>query len=128
LSRLLAHVRAAGIRIKCLYADKGFCSIPVLRHLLELRLPAIIATPIRGKQAGTRALCQGRTSYATTHTFRSAEQGELTVPVTVARTYKRQRSGRRSATWCVYACLGVQAPAGRIRKRYRRRFGIESSY
>jgi transposase len=50
-----------------LYADKGFCSMPVLRHLLSLRLPAIIATPVRGKQGGTRALCQGRTSYATTH-------------------------------------------------------------
>jgi Transposase DDE domain len=128
LDRLLARVQAAGIRIKCLYADKGFCSIPLLRRLLSLRLPAIIATPVRGKQGGTRALCQGRTSYATTHTFRSAEHGELTVPVTVARTYKRQRSGRRRATWCVYVCLGVQAAAPRIRKRYRRRFGVESSY
>src|SRR5207249_1387413 len=93
-----------------------------------LRLPAIIATPIRGKQGGTRALCQGRASYTTTHTFRSAEHGELTVPVTVARTYKRRRSGRRSATWCLYVCLSVHAPVGRIRKRYRRRFGVESSY
>lgn len=128
LSRLLAYLRAAGIRIKCLYADKGFCSIPLLRRLLSLGLPAIIATPIRGKQGGTRALCQGRASYLTSHTFRSAEHGELTVPVTVARTYKRQRSGRRSATWCLYVCLGVHAPAPRIRKRYRRRFGVESSY
>jgi len=31
LSRLLNAVRAAQISIKCLYADKGFCSIPVLR-------------------------------------------------------------------------------------------------
>jgi hypothetical protein len=128
LDRLLAHLRAARIQIKCLYADKGFCSIPLLRHLLSLRLPAIIATPVRGKQAGTRALCQGRTSYATTHTFRSAEHGELTVPVTVARAYKRHHSGRRRATWCLYICLVVQAPASRIRRRYRRRFGVESSY
>lgn len=128
LDRLLAHLSAAGIRIKCLYADKGFCSIPVLRRLFRMRVPAIIATPIRGKQGGTRALGQGRTSYRTTHTFRSAEHGELRVPILVARTYKRQRSGRRSATWCLYVCLGVQAPVGRIRKRYRRRFGVESSY
>jgi putative transposase len=100
----------------------------VLRRLFSLRLPSIIATPIRGKTGGTRALCQGHSSYLTTHTFRSAEHGELTVPVIVARTYKRQRSGRRSATWCLYICLGVQAPVRRIRKRYRRRFGVESSY
>src|SRR5436309_5567637 len=107
LSGLLAHLRAAGIRIKCVYADKGFCSIPVLRRLLDLGLPAIIATPIRGKQAGTRALCQGRRSSATSDTFRSAEHGELRVPVTVARSEGRQRSGRRRASWCVYVCLGV---------------------
>ena len=107
LSGLLAHLRAAGIRIKCVYADKGFCSIPVLRRLLDLGLPAIIATPIRGKQAGTRALCQGRRSSATSQTFRSAEHGELRVPVTVARSEGRQRSGRRRASWCVYVCLGV---------------------
>jgi len=128
LDRLLAYLRAAGIRIKCLYADKGLCSIPVLRRVLSLRLRAIIATPVRGKQGGTRAVCQGRTSYAPTHTVRRAEHGELTVPVTVARTSTRHRTGRRRATGCLYVCRGVQAPVGHIRKRYRRRFGVESSY
>jgi len=33
LKRLLSALRAAQIRITCLYADKGFCCIPVLRYL-----------------------------------------------------------------------------------------------
>ena len=128
LDRLWTRVRTLGVRIRCRFADKGFCAIPVLRWLTELHLPALIAAPIRGKQGGTRALCQGRASYRTTHTFRSADQGEVTVPVTVGRTYQRQWAGGRRGAWLVYICLGVDDPPPRMRKRYRRRFGIESSY
>jgi hypothetical protein len=128
LDRLLTRVRAAGVRIRCLYADKGFCTTPVLRWLQAQQLPAIITVPVRGKQGGTRALCQGHASYRTTHTFRSAEHGELTVPVAVVRTFKRRRTGQRTGAWLVYVCLGVADPPQRIRRRYRRRFGVESSY
>lgn len=127
LERLLTWVRKVGVRIRCLFADKGFCAIPVLRWLQEQRIPAIIAAPIRGKQGGTRALCQGRASYHTQHTFRSAEHGELTVPVVVVRTAHRRRSGQRVGAWVLYVCLRQSDPPRRIRQRYRRRFGIESS-
>ena len=128
LERLLTYVHQAGVRLSCLYADKGFCTIPVLHWLLAQQIPAIVAAPIRGKQGGTRALCQGATSYRTTHTFQSAEQGAVTVPVSVVRTYHRRRSGQRRVAWLVYVCLDVSDPPPRVRKRYRRRFGIESSY
>src|SRR5690349_41569 len=39
LKRLLSAVRAAEITIKCLYADKGFCCIEVLRYLKRRALP-----------------------------------------------------------------------------------------
>ena len=128
LRRLLSYVRQAGVRIRCLFADKGFCTIPVLHWLLTERMPAILAAPIRGKHGGTRALCQGPKSYRTTHTFASAEHGALSVPVAVVRTYHRRRSGQRRTAWLLYVCLGVDDPPPRVRKRYRRRFGIESSY
>jgi putative transposase len=128
LERLLTRVRALGVRVRCLYADKGFCAIPVLQWLLVQHLPAIIACPIRGKQGGTRALCQGQRGYRRQHTFASAEHGTLTVPVAVVRTYQRRRAGQRTAAWLVYVCLQVADPPLRVRKRYRRRFGIESSY
>ena len=49
LARLLTRVRQAGVRLRRLYADKGFCTIPVLRWLLDERVPTIVAVPIRGK-------------------------------------------------------------------------------
>ncbi len=128
LKRLLSALRAAQIRIKCLYADKGFCCIPVLRYLARRRIPAIVAMPIRGKQGGSRALCRGQKSYRTSYTLQSAEHGKLRVPVAVVRTYQRRRSGRRQVCWLLYVCLGVSGPLKQVRRRYRRRFGIESGY
>lgn len=128
LLKLLSTVKAAGIRIKCLYADKGFCSIAVLRELMRRHIHAIIAMPLRGKQAGTRQLCRGRTSYRTAYTLHSAEQGDLSVPTAVVRTYQRRRSGGRQLRWLVYGCLGVGGRVIQERKRYRRRFGIETGY
>ena len=128
LKRLLSAVQAAQIRIKCLYADKGFCCIEVLRYLSDRRIPAIIALPIRGKQAGSRALCRGPKSYRTNYTLQRAEHGKLNVPVAVVRTYQRRRSGRRQLRWLLYVVLGVGGPLVRVRRRYRRRFGIESGY
>jgi putative transposase len=128
LKRLLNAVRAAQISIKCLYADKGFCCIEVLRYLKRRALPAIVAMPRRGKQGGSRALCRGQTSYWTTYTLQSADQGSLSVPVAVVRTYQRRRSGRRQVCWLLYVCLHISTAPVRVRRRYRRRFGIETGY
>lgn len=128
LKRLLTAVQAAQIRIKCLYADKGFCCIEVLRYLSRRHIAAIVAMPIRGKQAGSRALCRGQKSYWTTYTLQSAEEGKLTVSVAVVRTYQRRRSGSRQLRWLLYVVLGGGGPLLRVRRRYRRRFGIETGY
>jgi putative transposase len=130
VQHLCRRVKTLQISVKCWFLDKGFCAIPLLRWFdAEFQSPALIAAPIRGKTAGLRALCQGRRSYRTTHTFRSANYGELTVPVAVVRTFRRRRDGRRQAEWLVYVVIRLPHVAVRqIRKRYRRRFGIESSY
>lgn len=127
VERLLALVRQSGVRVSCLYADKGFCSVAVLRFLSDQGYAAIIPAPIQGKGGGTRALCVGHASHWTTHTFHRGEPDALSVPIAAARTYT-QRRGRRKAGWCLYVCLGVRAAAERIHQRYAHRFGIESSY
>ena len=60
--------------------------------------------------------------------MQSAENGKLSVPVAVVRTYQRRRSGRRQLRWLLYVVLEVGGPLVRVRRRYRRRFGIESGY
>lgn len=130
VKQLIRRVKALKIKVKRYYFDKGFCSIAVLRVLLaDPNLSAIVAVPIRGKKGGTRALCRGRSSYRTNYTFRNQELGELTVPLAVVRTFRRRRDGTLQATWLIYVILNAkEVPLREIRKLYRRRFGIESSY
>ena len=134
LKWLLKQVTALHVAIRRLYLDKGFCSIPVIRDCLQQRfatLPVIIACPIRGKEdgQGTRALCHGQASYRTSHTFASQDYGQLTIPLGVVKTYSTRRNGTRKVVWLIYVLLNLpDVPLRQVRKLYRRRFGIESSY
>ncbi len=75
VAALLRRWRILGLKVRRLYLDKGFCSIPVLRYIEQSGWPAIIACPIRGKKGGTHGLCQGHKSYRTQHTFKSQQNG-----------------------------------------------------
>lgn len=135
VQRLIAQVRTLGLRRGCLYLDKAFCCVSVLRYLQEQTAFAVmVAAPLRGKAhcgGGTRALCHGRASYFTHHTFLSPEHGALRVPVAVVRTLCRRRDGTCQTQWLVYVVLRLKPlklRIGQVRQRYRLRFGIESSY
>jgi putative transposase len=132
LASLIRRVRILGVEIKWLLLDKGFCSIPIFRYVEASGWPAIIACPIRGKSGGTKALCKGRSSYRTSHTFRSAGYGEFTADVVVARTFtthKRSKRGKRRLQWLVYVVFHCDDLSPRqVRRLYRRRFGVETSY
>ena len=62
---LLSRLTVLKVKMKRLYLDRGFFSIPVIRWLQALRIPFLMPAIIRGKTGGTRALCQGRQSYRT---------------------------------------------------------------
>jgi putative transposase len=131
VAALLRRLRHLEFKVRRLYLDKGFCTIPILRYLAEQKWPAILACPIRGKRGGTRALCQGHRSYLTEHTFKSQPHGAYTVPVAVVRTltsHKRRKHGSRRVQWLVFVLLNSKVSARLARKLYRRRFGIETSY
>ena len=131
VAALVRRLRILGLKVGRLYLDKGFCSIPVLHYLEQSGWPTIIACPIRGKKGGTRALCQGNKSYRTHHTFKSQPNGSFTAPVAVVRTYtshKRSKRKKRRATWLLFVVLNCKAHPKSVRKLYRKRFGIETSY
>jgi putative transposase len=130
VKRLLEQLRNLGIKWSCLYLDKGFCSIPIIRYLQRHRYSAIIACPIRGKTGGTRALCTGRKSYLTRHTFSSAKNGSCEASVAVVRTFDSsgRRKRKRKARWLAYVLINVDLRADQVRARYRSRFGVETSY
>ncbi|MBM7846771.1 hypothetical protein [Herpetosiphon giganteus] len=126
VERLLAHGTRAGITIKCLYADKGFCSVAVFQAVVAAQIPAIIAVPLRRPGVGT--LAHGPISHWGTHTFTSDTAGAVTVRIAAVRTYAQRRRGGYELRWCLFACFAIRESLIGVRRRYRRRFGIESIY
>jgi hypothetical protein len=131
VDHLLTRVHVQGIGISCLLLDKGFESIAVMDYLTRQGQAALIACPIRGTTGGTRALCQGRKSYATVHTFKDKHGQEFTATVLVCRVFTTaRRTGRlhRQAEWLLFIELGLTLSPRYARHVYGRRFGIETSY
>ena len=131
LQELLKRLSGQAIRSDCLYLDKGFASSKVINYLTERQQPALLACPIRGKAHGTRALCQGPKSYCTPYTFQSPTEGECPAQLAVCRgftTAKRTKRLKRRAIWLIYILIHLDLTPKQARRRYRRRFGIESSY
>src|SRR5919202_1920985 len=102
MDHLLGRLETLNLRVKRLCLDKGFSGTAVLAALSERRQPTIIACPIRGKKGGTRALCQGQSSYRTRYTFKEGRAEAFTAEVGVCRTItssKRTHRMERRVTW-----------------------------
>ena len=127
---LLQEVQNLDVQINHLLLDKGFAGIAVQQYLETASFSALIACPIRGKTGGTRALCRGRKSYRTTHTF-SSTAGSHTAQVAVCRvfiTHKPTGRARRRGDWLVFILINLDFTPQQAKRLYRRRFGIETSY
>lgn len=125
LKILLTHLQELGFRqIRVLYLDKGFASTKIIDHLKERKQPAIIACPIRGKDGGTRALCQGRKSYRTEYTFTDGTQATISLKATLVP----DKSGKRRRKWLAFIIIELDWTPEKVHHEYRRRFGIECSY
>jgi hypothetical protein len=130
VTELLKRVQKLRLQVRCLFWDKAFAVREVVAFLERRRQPTLIACPVRGKTGGLRQLCQGRQSYCTHHTFRSAKR-EWTAKVALCRAFttaKRTQRLKRRLVWQVYILIHLAWSARQARRQYRRRFGIESSY
>jgi hypothetical protein len=122
--RLHERLQALKLWLGVLYLDRGYCSGTVITYLNQMQQPALLACTIRGKQGGTRRLCCGRKSYRTMHTFTDG----TTAPMTVVATCVPDKHKQRRRKWLLYVVLGLDWNPQTIYRRYRLRFGIESSY
>ncbi len=134
LKALIGRINALKMPILCLLLDKGFASIATMYYLHHQQMPAIIACPIRGKKTpepgGTRALCRGRKSYRTEYTFANSKTS-FTAQLALCRVFTTaRRTGRmeRRAMWLIFIVIAVDLCPRQVRRLYRNRFGVETSY
>jgi hypothetical protein len=124
VQRLLQRMQHLKFRPGVVYMDKEFCEGPVVRYLTTAHLPAVLACTVRGDSGGTRALCRGRKGYCTDYTFSDGTTARLALmPARVP-----DKSGRRHVKWLVFILIHLDWSAKKVAQRYRRRFGIETTY
>jgi hypothetical protein len=69
---LLNRMDEIGVRVGCLYLDRGFFTIEVISYLKRRKVPFVMPVVRRGKNGGTRALLRTKKSYTTEYTMKNA--------------------------------------------------------
>src|SRR5690606_21879312 len=115
--------------LKRLLMDRQFCNVAVVSMLQHQPFQTIMPVPVRSHQL--RELREAtRRSHVTTYTMQSPQAGKVTIPLHVVRTYLKGRYSKRGVEVHFFTVLGPpwRDTPNRLGKKFRSRFGIESSY
>ena len=134
LRRLLARIRELGVKIKVLLLDRAFFNTPVAAFLQGEQVRFLMPVMFRGrrpkKKGGKKGLrwIKGQTAGWYPHTLKNGKD-EVKISVCVAyRTYYNRKKRKRGQQKLLFAAWRVRGTPTEIRERYRKRFGIESSF
>ncbi len=134
LRRLLEQIRRIGLKIRCILLDREFFNVAVVQFLQSENLPFLMPVVIRGrkpkrgrKATGLRAIKQ-RSAGWYTHTMKNRKE-EATVKICVGyRRHKNRKDKKQVTQKLLFAAWRIRGTPTEIRERYRKRFGIETSY
>jgi putative transposase len=136
LQSLLRRLNTLGVKVSLLLLDRGFYSVRVLAYLIRREQPFIMPAIKRGKKAeasggptGTQAIARAKRSSWTSYTLSNPKDGAVSFDLAVVCHNLKGRRDRHEREALLYATWGIRRrPLGWIKKTYRSRFGIESSY
>lgn len=135
LRRLLAQVRKIGVKIRRLLLDRAFFSHPTTAFLQEESIPFLMPVMFRGRKSKKRQKPTGlqwikrQKAGWYPHLLKSGKKPAVKVSVCVAyRSYRHHKTQKRGTQKLLFCAWRVHGSPTETRERYRKRFGIESSY
>jgi hypothetical protein len=139
LQELLHLVSKAGLQPGLLLLDRGFYQARIIRYLQQARRPFLMPVICHGRDAdhpegpsGSKVFKAMTKSGWFTHVVGDATKkgrAKATVSICVKRARVTDRHGRKKWHTWVYAYWGITPGTVEwVKRTYRKRFGIESSY
>jgi hypothetical protein len=134
LARLDAQIQRLNLKIKCLLLDRAFFNVPVVEWLQSRQLPFLMPVMFRGRPPKKRRPAKGlhwikkQPAGWYAHTMKNKRR-QVTIRVCVGyRRHRNRKDGKQVRQKLLFAAWRVSGKSVEIRERYRKRFGIESSY
>lgn len=133
LRRLLEQIRKISLKIRCLLLDRAFFNVPVAEFLQQERIPFLMPVMFRGRRpkkpakSGLHWIKRQAAGWYK-HVLKS---GKKQVPISVCVGYRRHRNRKdrkQVKQKLLFGAWRIKGSPTEIRERYRKRFGIESSY
>lgn len=134
LRRMVARIRAIGLKIRRVLLDRAFFTAAVMAFLQEERLPFVMPVVIRGRapKKGTKPTGLRWIKRQPAGWYPHALQYEkepLTISVCVGyRRHRNRKDGKQRHQKLLFAAWRVRGSPTEIRELYRLRFGIETSF
>jgi hypothetical protein len=134
LKRLIARIREIGLKIRRVLADRAFFNVPVVAYLQQENLPFLMPVMFRGRRPKPGKKPRGlqwikrQAAGWYSHTMKNRKQA---VKISVCVGYRRHRNrkdGKQVKQKLLFAAWRVHGSPTEIRERYRKRFGIETSF
>jgi hypothetical protein len=134
LRRLIARIRDIGLKIKCILADRAFFTAAVIEYFQQENLPFLMPVMFRGrhpkkgkKPTGLQWIKRQPAGWYR-HTMKKGKK-EMAVSICVGyRRYRDRKTRKQKTQKLLFAAWRVRGSPTEIRERYRKRFGIETSY
>lgn len=134
LRRLMARIGQIGLKIERVLLDRAFFHVSVVEFLQQAKLPFLMPVMFRGRRPKKRRAATGlrwikqQSAGWYPHTMKNRTQ-QVTVSVCVGyRRHRNRKDGKPVRQKLLFAAWRVHGSPTEIRERYRKRFGIETSY
>ncbi len=133
LGRLLEQMRKIELKTKCLLLDRAFFNVPIAEFLQQERVPFLMPVMFRGrrpKKPPKKGLHWIKRQSAGWYKH-VLKNGKKEVPISVCVGYRRHRNRedrKQVKQKLLFGAWRIKGSPTEIRERYRKRFGIETSY